>query len=79
MSSREEGEKLLREAERILQREAEGALSEADFNIAVRRAQEAVELCLKGALKMLGVEYPKIHDVGSLFSEQVTILRAGKD
>ena len=37
----------------------------------VRRAQEVVELTLKGALKMLGVDYPKVHDVAPVFSEQV--------
>jgi len=37
----------------------------------VRRAQEVAELTLKGALKILGVDYPKVHDVATLFSEQV--------
>jgi HEPN domain-containing protein len=74
---REEGEKLLRESERILRREVEGALNEGDFNLTVRRAQEVVELCLKGALKMLGVEYSRVHDVAPLFSEQVQKKREG--
>jgi len=39
--------------------------------MAVRRAQEVVELTLKGGLKILGVDYPKVHDVAPLFSEQV--------
>jgi len=52
------GEQLLRESERILRRDAHAALGDADFNVAVRRAQEAVELALKGALKTLGVDYP---------------------
>jgi HEPN domain-containing protein len=30
-----------------------------------------VELTLKGALKTLGVDYPKIHDVAPVFSEQL--------
>jgi len=48
-SMQEEGEKLIGESERILRREVEGALGERDFNMAVRRAQDAVELALKGA------------------------------
>lgn len=69
-SMQEAGERLLRESERVFRREVQGALDEGDFNLAVRRAQEVVELCLKGALKMLGVEYPRVHDVAPLFSEQ---------
>jgi len=50
-------------------------LSEAykrkSWNLVIRRAQEVVELCLKGILKMMGIEYPKIHDVGELFARVV--------
>jgi len=70
-SMREEGLRLIREAGGILRRDAQGALSEKDFNLVVRRAQEVVELTLKGALKMLGVDYPKVHDVAPLFSDQL--------
>ena len=78
-SMQEEGERLVHESGRILQREVQGALNEGDFNIAVRRAQEVVELALKGALKILGVEYPRVHDVAPLFSEQVQKKREGVD
>lgn len=67
---RVEGRRLIREGERILRRDAHGALADRDFNMVVRRAQEAVELVLKGALKMLGADYPKTHDVASALSEQ---------
>ena len=70
-STREEGLRLIREAEGILRRDAQGALTEKDFNLVVRRAQEVVELALKGALKILGVDYPKVHDVAPLFSDQL--------
>lgn len=33
---------------------------------AVREAQELVELALKGVLRAIGVEPPKVHDVGRL-------------
>lgn len=71
MSVQEEGLRLIREAEGIFRRDARGALNEKDFNMVVRRAQEVVELTLKGALKILGVDYPKVHDVAPLFSEKV--------
>ena len=73
----EDGEKLIKESERILQRDVQGALDEQDFNMAVRRAQEVVELALKGALRTLGVDYPKVHDVAPVFSEQVQQKRWG--
>jgi HEPN domain-containing protein len=70
-SMQEEGLRLTREAGRILRRDARGALAEGDFNLAVRRAQEAVELALKGALKILGVDYPKVHDIAPVFCRQL--------
>jgi HEPN domain-containing protein len=70
-SLKEIGERLIQEAERILLRDVKGALSAKDYNLVVRRAQEVVELVLKGGLKILGVEYPKVHDVALVFSEQV--------
>lgn len=67
---RVEGRRLVREGERVLRRDAHSAVGDKDFNMAVRRAQEAVELALKGALKMLGADYPRVHDVAEAFSEQ---------
>jgi len=43
---------------------AEGAYSDV-----IREAQELVELALKGVLRAIGVEPPKIHDVGPLLLE----------
>lgn len=70
-SMRDEGIRLIREAEGILRRDTHGALADKDFNLVVRRAQEVVELALKGALKVFGVDYPKVHDVAPLFSDQL--------
>lgn len=39
----------------------------------VREAQELVELALKGMLRAVGVEPPKVHDVGSLLVEHATL------
>lgn len=71
MNNREKGEALISRAGRVIERDLEGALEEGDFNMAVRRAQEAVELALKGALRTLGIEYPKVHDVGKVFADAV--------
>jgi HEPN domain-containing protein len=78
-SMQDEGMRLIREAEGILKRDAQGALIERNFNMVVRRAQEAVELALKGALKILGVDYPKVHDVAPLFSEKLRQKRGISD
>lgn len=78
-SMQEAGETLIRESESILRRDVQGALDEGDFNMVVRRAQEVVELALKGALRMLGVDYPKVHDVAPVFSEQVGQKRGAVD
>ena len=44
-------------------------LRERAYSDVVREAQEAVELALKGVLRILGVEPPKIHDAGPLLLE----------
>jgi HEPN domain-containing protein len=67
-----EGERLISEAESILDRDVQNALVDENYNLAVRRSQEVVELVLKGGLKVLGVDYPKVHDVAPVFSEQVS-------
>ncbi|MCX7994562.1 MAG: HEPN domain-containing protein [candidate division WOR-3 bacterium] len=68
MTNKEEGQELIKQAERIFERDVENALKDRDYNLVIRPAQEAVELALKGALKVLGIEYPKIHDVGDIFA-----------
>jgi hypothetical protein len=61
-------ESYLRKAEARLKAlavlKAEGAYSDV-----IREAQELVELALKGVLRAIGVEPPKIHDVGPLLLE----------
>ncbi|NWF93004.1 MAG: HEPN domain-containing protein [Syntrophaceae bacterium] len=71
MNNFESGKDLLLTAKRIMERDLQEAWKGNDDNMVVRRAQEVVELALKGALKILGVEYPKIHDVGKIFEEMV--------
>jgi HEPN domain-containing protein len=71
MTNREKGEELIARAAGIIEREIAGAFEDEDFNMVVRRAQEAVELTLKGALTILGIEYPKVHDVSRVFRDVV--------
>jgi HEPN domain-containing protein len=59
----------LAQAEEILL-EAENAHGRAVWNLVVRRAQEAVELALKAALRGAGIEVPRVHDVGVFLKEQ---------
>ena len=44
-------------------RTAKLAYNQRNYPYCIRQAQESVELTLKGALKLVGVEYPKFRDV----------------
>jgi HEPN domain-containing protein len=44
-------------------KQARSSLKAKDCALAVRRAQECVEMSLKAILRSMGVEYPKEHDV----------------
>jgi len=46
--------------------DAESALNRGDYPETVRYSQEAVELSLKAVLRIYGIEYPKVHDVGDI-------------
>lgn len=43
---------------------AEEALREGALAYCIRQSQEAVELLLKASLRLVGIEPPKMHDVG---------------
>jgi HEPN domain-containing protein len=55
----------LQQAEQILQ-EARDLNRRGAWNLVVRRSQEVVELALKAALREIGIESVKMHDVGQL-------------
>ena len=63
MKSREMAEDYAYRARRCL-REAELAYSEQDYPGVVRRAQESIELAAKVLLRLHGIEYPRVYDVG---------------
>ncbi len=47
---------------------------EQSYSDVVREAQEVVELLLKAVLRAIGVEVPKIHDVGKTLSSHQNLL-----
>ena len=49
---------------------ARNALNSQDFAYVVRQSQECVELCLKGALRLAGIEPPKWHDVSFILKKE---------
>lgn len=59
----------LRQARNIL-KEAEHELKSGLWHLAVRRAQESVEMALKALLGSAGIEIPRVHDVGALIKKQ---------
>lgn len=50
--------------------DAEEALEEGNYPYALRLSQECVELSLKASLKLVGIEYPKVHDVSDVLLER---------
>lgn len=71
MNNFELGNKLLNQAEEYYE-EMLRAYERGSWNVVVRRAQEVVELSLKGLLKIMGIEYPREHDVGDVFERACT-------
>lgn len=50
--------------------EAEGHFQTSLWHLCVRRSQEAIEIAAKAALRIVGVEPPKLHDVGAALLQQ---------
>lgn len=51
---------------RVRVKSAELAYSDREFPDVVRYSQECVEFSLKACLRIVGIEYPKEHDVGRI-------------
>lgn len=49
---------------------AKRAFDGGDFPYVIRQSQECVELCLKSALRFVGIEPPKWHDVGFILKKE---------
>ena len=65
MRSDRMAETYLQMASELLE-EAQAALKRGRYHRVVRLAQESVEFSIKGVLRLLGIEYPKEHDVAGL-------------
>lgn len=65
MTSEAMAHDLLTRAGRCL-REARVAYDEGDYALCVRRAQEVIELAIKGLLRLVGIEFPREHDVSEV-------------
>ncbi|MFB0559647.1 MAG: HEPN domain-containing protein [Candidatus Lokiarchaeia archaeon] len=50
-------------------KDASEALEEKNYPYAVRLSQEAVELSLKAVLRLVAIEYPKIHDLSEILTK----------
>jgi len=61
VTNSERADQLLADAEAIAG-EMRSALALRRWNLAVRRAQEVIELVAKGLINEMGVEYPRTHD-----------------
>jgi HEPN domain-containing protein len=68
LSSLRVAKSYLRQAEARLE-DAIEALEEENHLYAVRLSQECVELSLKAVLRVIGIEYPKVHEVSDLLLE----------
>jgi HEPN domain-containing protein len=69
MNNKELAKSYLRQAEERI-RHASEALNSGNYPYVVRQCQEAVELLLKAALRYVGVEPPKLHDVGPVLKRE---------
>ena len=49
---------------------AEEALNSGNYPFVVRQSQEVVELTLKAALRLMGIEPPKWHDAGPIIKRE---------
>ena len=47
-------------------RETRTAYDESDYALCVRRAQETIEPAIKGLLRLVGIEFPREHDVSDV-------------
>ena len=70
MTNGERADRLVREARQIAG-EMTRALADEAWNLATRRAQEALELAIKALLNEMSVEYPKTHDPAPVFARAV--------
>ena len=69
MNNRQMARAMLQQAEVILA-EAHYLNTHRHWHLVIRRCQESVELALKAVLLWVGVEVPRIHDVGPVLLQE---------
>ncbi|MCH4816430.1 MAG: HEPN domain-containing protein [Saccharolobus sp.] len=69
MNNNDLAKSYVRQAEERIKHSKE-ALNEGNYPYVVRQCQEAVELLLKASLRYVGIEPPKLHDVGYLLRKE---------
>jgi HEPN domain-containing protein len=70
VTNHERAQQLFAEAQGVAE-EVRSALDRWRWNLALRRAQEVVELVVKALLNEMGVEYPRTHDAAPLLVETI--------
>ena len=78
MTNGERADRLIGEARQIAG-EMRRALDDEAWNLATRRAQEALELAIKALLNEMSVDYPKTHDPAPVFAQAVRMRSIGVD
>ena len=78
MTNGERADRLVREARQIAG-EMQRALDDEAWNLATRRAQEALELAIKALLNEMSVDYQKTHDPAPVFAQAVRTRGIGVD
>jgi len=66
----ERADRLFSEAHSVAE-EMRRSFQQESWNLAFRRAQEVVELVIKGLLSEMGVDYPRTHDPAPVLVETV--------
>lgn len=75
MTNEEMAQSYLLTAEYSL-KQAEMACTDGVWHLAVRRCQEGAEMALKATLRLVGLEVPKVHDVGFFLRENKALFPA---
>ncbi len=78
MTNGERADRLIGEARQIAG-EMKRALDDDAWNLATRRAQEALELAIKALLNEMSVDYPKTRDPVPVFAQAVRMRGIGVD
>ena len=78
MTNHERADQLFAEGTHIAA-DMRSALQRGRWNLSVRRAQEVVELIVKGLLNEMGVEYPRTHNAAPVLVEAIKQRRVESD